>query len=74
MSNKSGEGFLLTTKLYKSAYNAILLVPDKWKSEGKAYIQPEGKVITKHKNTTTKQIVMQKIYARNLHVKLGHTR
>ena len=42
------------------------------KQEGKAYIQPKGTDVKKHENTTTKQIVTQKIYANDLHVKLGH--
>ena len=42
------------------------------KQEGKAYIQPKGTDVKKQENTTTKQIVTQKFYANDLHVKLGH--
>ena len=47
IANKSGEGFLLTTKFYKSANNTALLAPEKHNPEGKADIQPEGTTINK---------------------------
>ena len=42
------------------------------KPEGKAYIQPKRTDVKKQENTTTKQIVTQKVYANDLQVKLGH--
>ena len=41
-TNKASEGFLLTTKLYKSKNYIVSLVPKKWKPEGKASIHAEG--------------------------------
>ena len=38
VANKSGKGFLLTTKFYKIAYDADLLAPKKQKPVGEAYI------------------------------------
>ena len=74
MANISGEGFLLTTKFYKSAHNADILSPDKRNPEGKSDVQPEGTGVKKQNNTTTKRISLQKIHANNIHKKLGHTR
>ena len=70
MANKAGEGFLPTTKFYKSANNADLLAPKKWNSEGKASIHPEGMATKKKDNTTTKQIATQKIHSNELHTNL----
>ena len=72
MASKAGEGFLLTTNFYNSANYASLLDPKKRNLEGKAYIQPKGAAIKKQENTTTKQIAMRKIHAKELHMKLGH--
>ena len=74
MTNKAGKGFLLTTKFYKSANNAAFrrLRSGSHNPEGKACIQPKGMDVKKQENTTTKQIVTQKFYANDLHVKLGH--
>ena len=47
MANKAGEGFLLITRFYKSANNAVLLVPNKQNAEVKAAVKPEGTVINK---------------------------
>ena len=54
METKSGEGFLLTTKFYKSANYSDLLVLEKWKLEWKAYLKPEGLYIKKQENMTKK--------------------
>ena len=74
MANISGEGFLLTTKFYKSAHNADILSPDKRNPEGKSDVQPEGTGVKKQNNTTTKQITTRKICANDLHTKLFHPR
>ena len=42
MVNKSGKGFLLTTKFYKSKNYVAPLTPEKRKPEGNVAIQPEG--------------------------------
>ena len=47
MAEKSGKGFILTTKLYKNANDAALLAPEKWKPEGKSAEQPEGMAVNK---------------------------
>ena len=40
MANKSGKGFVLTTSFYKSANNAVSLVPKKINPEVKSVVQP----------------------------------
>ena len=40
MANKSGKGFLLTIKFYKSTNNTALLPPEKRNIEGKASVNP----------------------------------
>ena len=72
MAYKAREGFLLTTKLYKSTNYTSLLTPEKKNLEGKAVLQPEGTSIKKQENTTTRKIATRKIYANELHAKLGH--
>ena len=47
MVNKSGEVFLLTTKFYESTNNAAILVPKKWKPEGKSAAQLEDMSVKK---------------------------
>ena len=47
IANKASEGFILTTKFYKSANYAALLAPDKRNPEGKTDIQPEGIAVNK---------------------------
>ena len=47
MVNKSGKGFLLTTKFYKSTNNSDILAPEKWNPEGKVSIQMEGAAVKK---------------------------
>ena len=72
MSNKSGEGFLLTSKLYKSANNAAILDPKNQKMKGDAYVHPEQTAIKKQQNTAKKQIATWKIHANEVYEKLGH--
>ena len=49
MVNKSSEGFLLTTRFYRSVNDASRMDPNKQKPKGKADIQLEGTVV-KNKN------------------------
>ena len=72
MANKSGKGFLLTTKLYKITNGANILDPNNQGLEGKLDVHPELSSIEKQENTKTKKITMQKIDANKLHAKLGH--
>ena len=72
MAYKAGEGFLLTTKLYKSANCTSLLAPEKQKLKGKAVLQLERKSVKKQENMTTRKIATRKIYANELHARLGH--
>ena len=73
MANNSNKWFILTTKFNKSTNDAALLAPYNINTEGKADIQLEGTATKRQENTTTKKIVMQKIHAYEIHVKLGHT-
>ena len=43
MANKSGEGFLLTTKFYKSVNDTAILAPEKRNRAGKASKMMEEK-------------------------------
>ena len=61
--NNGDEGFLLTTKFYKSTNDTALLIPKKLNPEGKAAIEPEGVATNKQENTKTKQLTTQKIHA-----------
>ena len=45
MANSSGEAFLLTTMLYKTANDSSILDPEKKKWEGNAAINLEGMVV-----------------------------
>ena len=47
MANTAGEGFLFTTKFYKSANDAADLAPEKRNPEGNSAIQPEGMAVNK---------------------------
>ena len=72
MANNTSEGFIPTTKFYKSANGTAMLASNKRDQEEKAEVQKEGTAIKKQENTKTKQIAMQKIYANNIHAKLNH--
>ena len=72
MANKSGEGFLLTTKFYKIENYGALLDPKNRKMEDKAVVHPEGTAFEKQINTKTKKIVTLKIHNKELHAKLFH--
>ena len=74
MANHGSEGFILTTNIYKSANNSALLAPNKWKPEVKASVQAEGTSVKNQEKMTTKQLVLQKIYANKLNKKLYHPR
>ena len=74
MANNGGEWFLLTTKFYKSSNDTALLASEKWDPEGKASVNSEGAAVKKQENMTTKLLVMWKIHANEIHVKLGHPR
>ena len=74
IANKDGEGFLLTTKFYKSENNADLLAPKKSNMEGKAAKKPERTVVKKQKNTTAKQTETQKFHTKELRSKISHLR
>ena len=74
MANNCGEGFILTTKFYKSANDAAILTPNKQKLEGKAAVHLEGNTAKNQENTTTKQPTTRKIHANELHTKLSHPR
>ena len=63
---------MLITKFYKSANDAALLAPEKWKLEGKAYVNMEGTAIKKQENTTTKQTTTREIRANELHENIGN--
>ena len=73
MANHSSEGFLLTTKFYKSAKGAALLAPKKRNPEGDAFIHLEGTVVNSKKQTTTKTSNTG-IHASELHTKHIHPR
>ena len=70
--NNGGEGFILTTKFYNSPNDAALLVPKKQNPEGKADVQLEGTAVKKQDKITTKKQETRKIYAKELHLKLGY--
>ena len=73
MANYGGKGFILTTKFYKSPNYVALLVPKKWKLEGKSELDTEGAAVKKKEQTTTKQQATQKIHINELHTKLDHS-
>ena len=60
MANKSGPGFLLTTKFYNSADCADIFVPYKEDPEGNASMQPEVMAVNKQENARTKQFFARK--------------
>ena len=60
MTDKSGKGFLLTTKFFKIANYAAILVTEKRNTEEKAFVQMVGTAVKKQENTTTKQIMTLK--------------
>ena len=70
MAKKFSEGFLLTTKFYKNANEAALLIHWKQNPEGRVTVQPKGTSVKKQEQMTTKIIVMRKIHANDLHAKL----
>ena len=72
VTNNGGEGFILTTELYKRANHAALFSPKKKNTEGKAAVHLEGTTINKQGNKTTKKLATRKIHANDLHAKIRH--
>ena len=72
MGNKSGGGFLLTTKFYKVANDVSLFVPEKRKTGEETTVHPGGTAVKKQENTTTKHIETRKIHPNELHTKIVH--
>ena len=73
MANTGGEGFLLTTKLYKKINRKAILGINTQNQEGKEAVDTEGTAIKKHKQTKNKQLETQKIHINELHTNLGHS-
>ena len=73
MANNGGNGFILTTKLYKNPNGASFLYPNKRNPEGKADVNLEGMAVHNKEKTTTKQQAMRKMNANKIHMKLVHS-